>query len=165
MLLQQVNKTALFRGLQQMAYSLMEYRSQIVSGTLPKDDLVELKKKVTAKIDYGNRYRPASFTLERHYFPSALRSEAVSLSPSLHAAQDSGIGPGGARRGGEHAGPRQDQHRQSVPGPRDGIPQRGRPHPGGEGGTQIHYEYPSPLTSRSKTFFFFLCRRGSRTWR
>lgn len=39
-----------------MAYSLIEYRSQIVSGTLPKDDLVELKKKVTAKIDYGNRY-------------------------------------------------------------------------------------------------------------
>uniref|UniRef100_A0A672HBI0 Dedicator of cytokinesis 5 n=1 Tax=Salarias fasciatus TaxID=181472 RepID=A0A672HBI0_SALFA len=50
-----VNKTALFRGVQQMAYSLIEYRSQIVSGTLPKDDLVELKKKVTAKIDYGNR--------------------------------------------------------------------------------------------------------------
>lgn len=43
-----------------MAYSLIEYRSQIVSGTLPKDDLVELKKKVTAKIDYGNRYDPAS---------------------------------------------------------------------------------------------------------
>uniref|UniRef100_A0A6Q2X390 Dedicator of cytokinesis 5 n=1 Tax=Esox lucius TaxID=8010 RepID=A0A6Q2X390_ESOLU len=38
-----------------MAYSLIEYRSQIVSGTLPKDDLVELRKKVTAKIDYGNR--------------------------------------------------------------------------------------------------------------
>ncbi len=52
----QANKTALFRGVQQMAYSLIEYRSQIVSGTLPKDDLVELKKKVTAKIDYGNRY-------------------------------------------------------------------------------------------------------------
>ncbi|XP_067377259.1 dedicator of cytokinesis protein 5 isoform X2 [Channa argus] len=49
------NKTSLFRGVQQMAYSLIEYRSQIVSGTLPKDDLVELKKKVTAKIDYGNR--------------------------------------------------------------------------------------------------------------
>uniref|UniRef100_A0A8C5CBA8 Dedicator of cytokinesis 5 n=1 Tax=Gadus morhua TaxID=8049 RepID=A0A8C5CBA8_GADMO len=45
----------LFRTVQQMAYSLIEYRSQIVSGTLPKDDLVELKKKVTAKIDYGNR--------------------------------------------------------------------------------------------------------------
>uniref|UniRef100_H3D1P3 Dedicator of cytokinesis 5 n=1 Tax=Tetraodon nigroviridis TaxID=99883 RepID=H3D1P3_TETNG len=49
------DKTALFRGVQQMSYSLIEYRSQIVSGTLPKDDLVELKKKVTAKIDYGNR--------------------------------------------------------------------------------------------------------------
>lgn len=51
----QANKIPLFRGVQQMAYSLIEYRSQIVSGTLPKDDLVELKKKVTAKIDYGNR--------------------------------------------------------------------------------------------------------------
>uniref|UniRef100_A0A096MDE6 Dedicator of cytokinesis 5 n=1 Tax=Poecilia formosa TaxID=48698 RepID=A0A096MDE6_POEFO len=49
------NKITLFRSVQQMAYSLIEYRSQIVSGTLPKDDLVELKKKVTAKIDYGNR--------------------------------------------------------------------------------------------------------------
>uniref|UniRef100_A0A7N8WY97 Dedicator of cytokinesis 5 n=1 Tax=Mastacembelus armatus TaxID=205130 RepID=A0A7N8WY97_9TELE len=49
------NKTSMFRSVQQMAYSLIEYRSQIVSGTLPKDDLVELKKKVTAKIDYGNR--------------------------------------------------------------------------------------------------------------
>ncbi|CAB1319740.1 unnamed protein product [Coregonus sp. 'balchen'] len=49
------NKTTLFMGVQQMAYSLIEYRSQIVSGTLPKDDLVELRKKVTAKIDYGNR--------------------------------------------------------------------------------------------------------------
>lgn len=55
----QANKTVMFRGLQQMAFSLMEFRSQIVSGTLPKDDLVELKKKVTAKIDYGNRYGPA----------------------------------------------------------------------------------------------------------
>uniref|UniRef100_A0A3B3YXL9 Dedicator of cytokinesis 5 n=1 Tax=Poecilia mexicana TaxID=48701 RepID=A0A3B3YXL9_9TELE len=45
----------LVSSVQQMAYSLIEYRSQIVSGTLPKDDLVELKKKVTAKIDYGNR--------------------------------------------------------------------------------------------------------------
>ncbi|NP_001103482.1 dedicator of cytokinesis protein 5 [Danio rerio] len=49
------NKSTLFRNVQQMAYSLIEYRSQIVSGTLPNDDLVELKKKVTAKIDYGNR--------------------------------------------------------------------------------------------------------------
>uniref|UniRef100_A0A8C2Q7J1 Dedicator of cytokinesis 5 n=1 Tax=Cyprinus carpio TaxID=7962 RepID=A0A8C2Q7J1_CYPCA len=51
----QSNKTTLFRSVQQMAYSLIEYHSQIVSGTLPNDDLVELRKKVTAKIDYGNR--------------------------------------------------------------------------------------------------------------
>lgn len=56
MFIWQANKITLFRSVQQMAYSLIEYRSQIVSGTLPKDDLVELKKKVTAKIDYGNRY-------------------------------------------------------------------------------------------------------------
>uniref|UniRef100_A0AAY4ECE3 Dedicator of cytokinesis 5 n=1 Tax=Denticeps clupeoides TaxID=299321 RepID=A0AAY4ECE3_9TELE len=47
--------STLFRNVQQMTYCLIEYRSQIVSGTLPKDDLVDLKKKVTAKIDYGNR--------------------------------------------------------------------------------------------------------------
>lgn len=56
----QSNKTTLFRNVQQMAYSLIEYRSQIVSGTLPNDDLVELRKKVTAKIDYGNRCDIAS---------------------------------------------------------------------------------------------------------
>ncbi|KAK1342411.1 hypothetical protein QTO34_015176 [Cnephaeus nilssonii] len=44
-----------FRRLQQMTYSLIEWRSQILSGTLPKDELAELKKKVTAKIDHGNR--------------------------------------------------------------------------------------------------------------
>lgn len=54
----------MFRSVQQMAYSLIEYRSQIVSGTLPKDDLVELKKKVTAKIDYGNRYASSLYCSE-----------------------------------------------------------------------------------------------------
>ncbi|NWT76502.1 DOCK5 protein, partial [Pheucticus melanocephalus] len=44
-----------FRHVQQLTYSLIEWRSQILSGTLPKDELAELKKKVTAKIDYGNR--------------------------------------------------------------------------------------------------------------
>uniref|UniRef100_A0A8D1N972 Dedicator of cytokinesis protein 5 n=1 Tax=Sus scrofa TaxID=9823 RepID=A0A8D1N972_PIG len=48
------NKIMLFRQLQQMTYSLIEWRSQILSGTLPKDELAELKKKVTAKIDHGN---------------------------------------------------------------------------------------------------------------
>ncbi|XP_058406486.1 dedicator of cytokinesis protein 5 isoform X4 [Diceros bicornis minor] len=49
------SKVTLFRQLQQMTYSLIEWRSQILSGTLPKDELAELKKKVTAKIDHGNR--------------------------------------------------------------------------------------------------------------
>ncbi|KAM7141237.1 dedicator of cytokinesis protein 5 isoform 1-T1 [Molossus nigricans] len=49
------NKVTQFRRLQQMTYSLIEWRSQILSGTLPKDELAELKKKVTAKIDHGNR--------------------------------------------------------------------------------------------------------------
>nr|XP_054354493.1 dedicator of cytokinesis protein 5 isoform X1 [Pongo pygmaeus] len=49
------NKLTLFHQLQQMTYSLIEWRSQIMSGTLPKDELAELKKKVTAKIDHGNR--------------------------------------------------------------------------------------------------------------
>lgn len=34
----------------------MEWRSQLLSGTLPKDELKELKQKVTSKIDYGNKY-------------------------------------------------------------------------------------------------------------
>ncbi|KAM6220202.1 dedicator of cytokinesis protein 5 [Rhynchocyon petersi] len=49
------NKVTAFRQLQQMTYSLIEWRSQIMSGTLPKDELAELKKKVTAKIDHGNK--------------------------------------------------------------------------------------------------------------
>jgi hypothetical protein len=34
---------------------LIDFRSQIMSGTLPADDLVKLKKKVTSKIDWGNK--------------------------------------------------------------------------------------------------------------
>lgn len=68
-----------------MAYSLIEYRSHIVSGTLPKDDLVELKKKVTAKIDYGNRYKPRLLLHQQSSWAVA----------DVCAAQDSGIGPGG----------------------------------------------------------------------
>ena len=72
----QTSKITLFRSVQQMAYSLIEYRSQIVSGTLPKDDLVELKKKVTAKIDYGNRYESRSY-LGPVSTPTKLKINAV----------------------------------------------------------------------------------------
>uniref|UniRef100_A0A8D2JDN8 Dedicator of cytokinesis 1 n=1 Tax=Varanus komodoensis TaxID=61221 RepID=A0A8D2JDN8_VARKO len=45
----------MFLSVRNMIYDLIEWRSQILSGTLPQDELKELKKKVTAKIDYGNR--------------------------------------------------------------------------------------------------------------
>ncbi|XP_043542553.1 dedicator of cytokinesis protein 5-like [Chiloscyllium plagiosum] len=45
----------MFYHVRDMTYSLIEGRSQILSGTLPKDELTELKSKVIAKIDYGNR--------------------------------------------------------------------------------------------------------------
>uniref|UniRef100_A0A667GZB1 Dedicator of cytokinesis 2 n=1 Tax=Lynx canadensis TaxID=61383 RepID=A0A667GZB1_LYNCA len=44
-----------FLQVQAMMYDLMEWRSQLLSGTLPKDELKELKQKVTSKIDYGNK--------------------------------------------------------------------------------------------------------------
>ncbi|XP_029465888.1 dedicator of cytokinesis protein 1 isoform X4 [Rhinatrema bivittatum] len=45
----------MFHRVRNMIYDLVEWRSQILSGTLPQDELNELKKKITAKIDYGNR--------------------------------------------------------------------------------------------------------------
>uniref|UniRef100_A0A803VSL6 Dedicator of cytokinesis 1 n=1 Tax=Ficedula albicollis TaxID=59894 RepID=A0A803VSL6_FICAL len=50
-----VDNRDMFRSVRHMIYDLIEWRSQILSGTLPQDELKELKKKVTAKIDYGNR--------------------------------------------------------------------------------------------------------------
>uniref|UniRef100_A0A8C3KDP7 Dedicator of cytokinesis 2 n=1 Tax=Calidris pygmaea TaxID=425635 RepID=A0A8C3KDP7_9CHAR len=44
-----------YRQVKQMMYELMERRSQLLSGTLPKDELLQLKKEVTGKIDYGNK--------------------------------------------------------------------------------------------------------------
>ncbi|XP_040294828.1 dedicator of cytokinesis protein 1 [Bufo bufo] len=45
----------MFNCVRTMICDLLEGRSQILSGTLPQDELKELKKKITAKIDYGNR--------------------------------------------------------------------------------------------------------------
>lgn len=52
----QQDNREMFRNVRHMIYDLIEWRSQILSGTLPQDELKELKKKVTAKIDYGNRF-------------------------------------------------------------------------------------------------------------
>ncbi|KAM4676967.1 dedicator of cytokinesis protein 2 [Discoglossus pictus] len=49
------SKADKFHHVQSMMYDLMEWRSQLLSGTLPKDELKELKQKVTSRIDYGNK--------------------------------------------------------------------------------------------------------------
>lgn len=46
----------MFNSVRDMIYDLIEWRSQILSGTLPQDELTELKQKVTSKIDYGNKW-------------------------------------------------------------------------------------------------------------
>lgn len=51
----QAGQTERYRQVKQMMYELMERRSQLLSGTLPKDELLQLKKEVTGKIDYGNK--------------------------------------------------------------------------------------------------------------
>uniref|UniRef100_A0A3B4UKS3 Dedicator of cytokinesis 2 n=1 Tax=Seriola dumerili TaxID=41447 RepID=A0A3B4UKS3_SERDU len=44
------------KQVQRLMWELMEWRSQLLSGTLPSDEFKELKQKVTSKIDYGNKY-------------------------------------------------------------------------------------------------------------
>uniref|UniRef100_A0A8C4HT67 Dedicator of cytokinesis 2 n=1 Tax=Dicentrarchus labrax TaxID=13489 RepID=A0A8C4HT67_DICLA len=49
------NKQARVKQVQRLMCELMEWRSQLLSGTLPSDEFKELKQKVTSKIDYGNK--------------------------------------------------------------------------------------------------------------
>ncbi|KAJ0050076.1 hypothetical protein NL108_011796, partial [Boleophthalmus pectinirostris] len=49
------NKEARVKQVQRLMCELMEWRSQLLSGTLPTDEFKELKQKVTSKIDYGNK--------------------------------------------------------------------------------------------------------------
>uniref|UniRef100_A0A7N8YBC5 Dedicator of cytokinesis 2 n=1 Tax=Mastacembelus armatus TaxID=205130 RepID=A0A7N8YBC5_9TELE len=49
------NKDARVKQVQRLMWDLMEWRSQLLSGTLPSDEFKELKQKVTSKIDYGNK--------------------------------------------------------------------------------------------------------------
>ncbi|XP_073684050.1 dedicator of cytokinesis protein 1-like [Garra rufa] len=50
------DKREMFNTVRDMIYDLIEWRSQILSGTLPQDELTELKQKLTSKMDYGNKY-------------------------------------------------------------------------------------------------------------
>uniref|UniRef100_A0A7N6B3Z0 Dedicator of cytokinesis 2 n=1 Tax=Anabas testudineus TaxID=64144 RepID=A0A7N6B3Z0_ANATE len=49
------NKETHVKQVQRLMWELMEWRSQLLSGTLPSDEFKELKQKVTSKIDYGNK--------------------------------------------------------------------------------------------------------------
>ncbi|KAG8228173.1 hypothetical protein J437_LFUL014408 [Ladona fulva] len=44
-----------FENIQYMIYELVRYRSEILSGTLPVDEMKEIKQLVTSKIDTGNK--------------------------------------------------------------------------------------------------------------
>ncbi|KAK6293898.1 hypothetical protein J4Q44_G00000600 [Coregonus suidteri] len=50
------DRREMFNCVRDMIYDLIEWRSQILSGTLPQDELAELKQRITSKIDYGNKY-------------------------------------------------------------------------------------------------------------
>ncbi|XP_037637082.1 dedicator of cytokinesis protein 2-like isoform X1 [Sebastes umbrosus] len=54
-LLYVANKRKCVKQIQGLMCELMEWRSQLLSGTLPSDEFKELKQKVTSKIDYGNK--------------------------------------------------------------------------------------------------------------
>ncbi|MBN3301172.1 DOCK2 protein, partial [Amia calva] len=49
------NKQEKVLQVRSLLWELAEWRSQLLSGTLPKDEFKELKQKVTSKIDYGNK--------------------------------------------------------------------------------------------------------------
>ncbi|NXY23455.1 DOCK2 protein, partial [Atrichornis clamosus] len=51
----QAGQTERYRQVKQMMQELMEQRSQLLSGTLPKDQLLRLRKEVTGRMDYGNK--------------------------------------------------------------------------------------------------------------
>ena len=44
-----------FHKLKEVMMELIKHRREILSGTLPLDHLTELKSRVAAKIDWGNR--------------------------------------------------------------------------------------------------------------
>lgn len=71
-LYKQANKKERFRQVQRLMWDLMEWRSQLLSGTLPSDEFKELKQKVTSKIDYGNKYL-------FHFYPCVFVGKAVCL--------------------------------------------------------------------------------------
>uniref|UniRef100_A0A673MAV9 Dedicator of cytokinesis protein 1-like n=1 Tax=Sinocyclocheilus rhinocerous TaxID=307959 RepID=A0A673MAV9_9TELE len=67
------DKREMFNTVRDMIYDLIEWRSQILSGTLPQDEMSELKQKVTSKMDYGNKYE------QTHAHKLLIRADRVML--------------------------------------------------------------------------------------
>ncbi|XP_069850102.1 dedicator of cytokinesis protein 2, partial [Dipodomys merriami] len=76
-----------FLQLQAMMCELVEWRAQLLSGTLPKDELKELKQKVTSKIDYGNRILELDLTV-RDEDGNTLDPGRTSVISLFHAHQE-----------------------------------------------------------------------------
>lgn len=68
----QANKTERVKQVQRLMWELMEWRSQLLSGTLPSDEFKELKQKVTSKIDYGNKYVCTEIIFSQIFLPFPL---------------------------------------------------------------------------------------------
>uniref|UniRef100_A0A8B9FXC1 Dedicator of cytokinesis 2 n=1 Tax=Amazona collaria TaxID=241587 RepID=A0A8B9FXC1_9PSIT len=81
------NKKEQFQQVQSMMYDLMEWRSQLLSGTLPKDELKELKQKVTSKIDYGNKILELDLTV-RDEDGNILDPDETSVISLFHAHEE-----------------------------------------------------------------------------
>ncbi|NWS44433.1 DOCK2 protein, partial [Probosciger aterrimus] len=81
------NKKEQFQQVQSMMYDLMEWRSQLLSGTLPKDELKELKQKVTSKIDYGNKILELDLTV-RDEDGNILDPDKTSVISLFHAHEE-----------------------------------------------------------------------------
>jgi dedicator of cytokinesis protein 1 len=45
-----------FKNVENKIYELMNFRSKILSGTLPVDELKEIQRLATSTIDVGNKY-------------------------------------------------------------------------------------------------------------
>lgn len=56
-----------FNRIKDVILELITHRRQILSGTLPHDKLKDLKSRVTAKIDWGNRELGLDFIPRNEY--------------------------------------------------------------------------------------------------
>uniref|UniRef100_A0A8C6WZA6 Dedicator of cytokinesis 2 n=1 Tax=Neogobius melanostomus TaxID=47308 RepID=A0A8C6WZA6_9GOBI len=81
------NKEVRVKQVQRLMWELMEWRSQLLSGTLPTDEYKELKQKITSKIDYGNKILELDLVV-RDENDNILDPEKASVISLFRAHQD-----------------------------------------------------------------------------